>query len=154
MATSVEEDYRNYQKVNVAVPLTIKAMAPFCVDVMESFHTSLKTSIGSSVCSAGCTNEDIKKENFTCGSNVCDKWLAAIEAQATGEYSVDNTTVALWPVDPWSVAQYYMGPGHETNTNQFQTNPSGMLQLVINCKQFHPLINIDKVKEVRSYCLF
>ena len=151
-------DYKNWLKVGMALQLTTKAMTPFCVDVIQSFHTSLKTRIGSSVCGTGCTNEDIKKKKkkFTCGSNVCDKWLAAIKAQlATGEYSLDNTTVALWPVHPWQIAQYYMGPGQDaTNTVPSNTDPSGMLQLVINCKQFHQLINIDKIKAVRSCCFF
>ncbi|KAI0207310.1 hypothetical protein LSAT2_008034 [Lamellibrachia satsuma] len=160
MATSVVKinfsgpDYKNWLKVSMALQLTTKAMTPFCVDVIQSFHTSLKTSIGSSVCSAGCTNEDIKKKKkkFTCGSNVCDKWLAGIEAQqATRQYLVDNTTVALWPVHPWQIAQYYMGPGQNaTNTSPSQTDPGGKLQLAINCKQFHPFINIDKIKAVRT----
>ncbi|KAI0219788.1 NACHT, LRR and PYD domains-containing protein 1b allele 2 [Lamellibrachia satsuma] len=160
MATSVVKvnfsgaDYKNWLKVGVALQLTTKAMTPFCEDVIGSFHTSLKTSIGSSVCSAGCTNVDIKKKKkkFTCRSNVCDKWLAAIEAQqATRQYSVDNTTVALWPVHPWQIAQYYMGPGQgATNTSPSQTDPGGILQLAVNCQKFHPLINTTKVKEVRD----
>ena len=142
-------EYKNWLKVGMALQLTTKAMTQFCVDVIKSFHNSLKTSIGSSVCSAVCSNADIKKKKkaFTCGSNVCDKWLAAIEAQqATGQYSVDNTTVALWPVHPWQIAQYYMGPGQDaTNTSPSQTDSGGKLQLAINCKQFHQLINIDKI---------
>ena len=162
MATSVVKvnfsnaDYKNYLKVGMALQLTTKAMTPFCVDVIQSFHTSLKTSIGSSVCSAGCTNADIKmmkKKKFTCGSNVCDKWLAAIEAQqATRQYSVHNTTVALWPVHPWQIAQYYMGPGQDaTNTSPTQTDPGGILQVTVNCQKFQSLISTTKVKEVTSY---
>ena len=162
MATSVVKvnfssvDYKNWLKVGVALQLTTKAMIPFCEDVIGSFHTSLKTSIGSSVCSAGCTNVDIKmmkKKKFTCGSNVCDKWLAAVEAQqASRQCSLDNTTVALWPVHPWQIAQYYMGPGQGvTNTSPTQTDPGGILQLAINCKKFRPFINTTKVKEVTSY---
>ena len=150
--------YKNWLKVSMALQLTTKAMTPFCVNVIQSFHTSLKTSIGSSVCTAGCTNADIKKKKkkFTCRSNVCDKWLAVIEAErATGQYSVDNTTVALWPVNPWQIAQYYMGPGQDaTNTSPSQTDPGGKLQLAINCKRFHPLINIDKIKVVSYIVTF
>ncbi|KAI0238313.1 hypothetical protein LSAT2_011015 [Lamellibrachia satsuma] len=50
-----------------------------------------------------------------------------------------------------NIAQYYMGPGQNaTNTSPSQTDPGGKLQLAINCKQFHPFINIDKIKAVRT----
>ena len=143
-------DYKNWLKVGIALQLTTKAMTPFCKDEIESFHNSLTTSIGSNVCHAGCITAGIKKKKITCGSNVCDKWLAAIVPElATRQYSWDNTTVAQWPVDPWQIGKIFMGPGQDaTNTNPFQTDPAGILQLTINCRKFHQLINTDKVKKV------
>ena len=93
----------------MSLKLTAKALSPFCRYEMVAFHNDLKTKIGSHVCSAGCTSEDIKKQRqnkkkkaFTCTSGICDMWLADIEAQrATAQFSLDNTTVSLWPVHPW-----------------------------------------------------
>ena len=115
-----------------------------------SFENSLITKHGSNVCSTGCTSKDLKKKNFTCPSKVCDKWLADIKAQsATSQFSLENTTASLWPGNPWQIAQYYMGPGQDSaNIDPSKTDPGGVLQLTINCKLFHPLIDIDKVKKV------
>ena len=139
----------------MSLKLTASALSPFCQYEMVAFHNDLKTKIGSHVCSAGCTSEYIKKrkqkkKTFTCTSGICDIWLADIEAQrATSQFSLDNTTVSLWPVHPWQVAQYYMGPGQDpANVNPRSTDPGGVLQLTINCKRFHPLIDIDKAKKV------
>ena len=136
----------------MSLQLTAKALTPFCEDEMVSFHTSLTTKHGSHVCSAGCTSKDLKKRTFACRSNVCHKWLADIKAEsATSQFSLDNTTVSLWPVHPWQVAQYYMGPGQDpANKAPSKTDPGGVLQLIINCRLFHPLIDIDKVKKVIS----
>jgi len=139
--------------------MTAKALTPFCVDEMESFHTTLTTSIGGNVCHAGCTSDDLKKKKFTCPRNICHTWLAGIKAQsATRQFSLENTTVRLWPVEPWQIAKCYMGPGQDaTNSDPLQTDPGGKLQLIINCKRFHPpqsyltpfiYINVNKVKEV------
>ena len=162
MATSVVSvnfgnlNYKHWLKVGIALQLTTKAMTPFCKDVIESFHNSLKTSIGSTVCSTGCTNADIKKNKISCRSNVCDRWLSAIVPElATSQYSWRNTTVDQWPVAAWQVGKIFMGPGQDAaNTNPPKTDPAGILQLVINCLQFHPLINVDKVKKVRSFIAF
>ena len=148
--------YKNWLKVGIALQLTTKAMTPFCKDVIDSFHNSLlnTTNIGSAVCSTGCTSANIKNNAITCQSNVCDKWLAAILPQlATRQHSWFNTTVAQWPVAPWQIGQIFMGPGQDpTNTDPLKTDPAGILQLAINCKEFHHRINTDKVKKVMSYC--
>ena len=152
-ANFTDPKYKNWLKVGMALQLTTKAITPFCKDVIESFHKSLKTSIGSNVCGTGCTNADIKKMKITCRSNVCDKWLSAIVPElATSQYSWRNTTVSQWPVAPWQVANIFMGPGQDpTNTNPFKTDPAEILQLAINCKQFHHLINTVQVRKVRTY---
>ena len=139
----------------MALQMTAKALTPFCVDEMVSFHTTLTTNIGGNVCHPGCTSDDLKKKNFKCPHNICHKWLADIKAEsATPQFSLNNTTVRLWPVKPWQIAKCYMGPGQDaTNSDPLQTDPIGKLQLIINCKIFHPkppfiYIDVDKVKEV------
>ena len=143
-------DYQNWLKVGLALQLTTKALTPFCKDEMVSLHTSLKTSIGSSVTCPGCTIDDLKKRNFTCPNNVCHQWFAGIKAQsAEQKFCWKNSKVSWWPDHPWQIAQCHMGLGRDDgNTNPLQTDPEGILQLIINCKHFHSLIDIDKVKEV------
>ena len=145
-------DQQNWMKVGMSLQLTAKALMPFCIDEMQSFKKKLDKNHGSNVCSAGCTSNDLKKKSFTCPSNVCNKWLAEIKAQsATSQFSLDNTTVSLWPVHHWQVAQCFMGPGQDPgNKDPHNTGPGGILQLTINCKLFQPLINIGKVEKVMA----
>lgn len=152
-----DPNYKNWLKVGRALQLTAKAMTPFCTDVIKSFHNSLKISIGSNVCSSGCTSRDIKKKSITCGSNVCNRWLSGIVPElATSQFSWHNTTVDQWPVAPWQIGKIFMGAGQdETNTNPLKTDPAGILQLTINCKQFDQhFTNKDKVKKVCSHSCF
>ena len=143
----------------MALQLTDKALTPFCVDEIVSFHNTLKTSIGGSVCHFGCTSDDLKKKGFSCPNNICHKWLAGIEAEkATPQFSLDNTTVSLWPVEPWQIAKCYMASGQDAgNSDPHKTDLGDKLQLIINCKRFHPpqpyltpfiYIGVDKMNEV------
>ena len=134
----------------MALQLTTNALTPFCTNEMVSLHTSLKTSIGSIVTCPGCTIADLKKTTFTCPNNVCHHWFAGIKAQsATQQFCWKNSTVSMWPVHPWQIAQCHMGLGRDAaNTNSRKTDTEGMVQLIMNCMPFHSLIDIDKVKEV------
>ena len=146
--------YQNWLKVGMALQLTDKALAPFCFDKMVSFHNSLKTSIGGNTCSVGCTSDDLKKKRFTCPDNICHNWLAGIIAQSEpSRLYWKNSTVSLWPVHPWQIAQCYMSRGQNpANKDPSMSDLGGILQLIINCKRFHQpeldTIDIDKVKKV------
>jgi hypothetical protein len=79
---------------------------------------------------------------------------------ATNQFCWDNADADYWPVDAWQVAKVYMSGGKATSCNTPQdTVPAGILQLMINCGKFQPLLDVQKVKKVTfhvhdlSFCL-
>ena len=71
---------------------------------------------------------------------------------ATRQFCWENTNIDDWPVDYWQLAKVYMSEGKAKSCNTPQsTDPAGILQVMINCKLFGPLLDVNYVKAVSGY---
>ena len=107
----------------------------------------LKDNLGDKTCGAGCDSKDICIKTKLCP----DKWMAAIVPEIhTPQRTWKNSITNEWPSEPWQLAKIFMGPGQDPlNVDPQKTDALGLLQLMINCRKFHSLLDTDKAKEVR-----
>ena len=152
-----EPQYINWVKLGQALKCVTEGLAPFCKDVIEKFHNTLKEKLGNKTCNAGCVAKDIrlKKKSWSvsCGNNVCNKWLEAIAPQLhTHQCGWENRIVNEWPKECWQIAKVFMGPGQDrSNVDPHKTDALGLLQLMISCTEFHSLLDTQKAKTVRLH---
>ena len=53
-----------------------------------------------------------------------------------------NTDKSKWETDAWEIAKFFMGPGQEAfRAGAVDTDPIGLLQLVLNCQLFTSCIS-------------
>ena len=57
-----DPQYINWVKLGQALTSVTKGLAPFCEDVIEKFHNTLKENLGNTTCNAGCVAKDILKK--------------------------------------------------------------------------------------------
>ncbi|KAI0230309.1 hypothetical protein LSAT2_019317, partial [Lamellibrachia satsuma] len=151
-------EYHNFLKLGKAVKCTAEGLTEFADDVVKHFHTSLLHQHGSAVCTSPGSQKRItfdRRSNswsINCPCAVCGPWTRSIGAeQATRQICWQNTSVDDWPVDAWQLAKPFMSEGKATSCNSpTDTDPAGILQLLINCKKYGPLLDIQKVKAVRD----
>ena len=154
-------EYHNFLKLGKAVKCTAEGLTEFADDVVKHFHISLLHQHGSAVCTSPGSQKRItfdRRSNswsINCPCAVCGPWTRSIGAeQATRQICWQNTSVDDWPVDAWQLAKPFMSEGKATSCNSpTDTDPAGILQLLINCKKYGPLLDIQKVKAV-SHLLF
>ena len=74
------------------------------------------------------------------GSGVCSQWLAGIVANLPWvgfKLTFNNSNINEWPIEPWQVAKLFMAQGQDpTSVSSNDTDASGILQLLTNCKHF------------------
>ena len=154
-------EYHNFLKLGKAVKRTAEGLTEFANDVVKIFHTSLLHQHGSAVCTSPGSQKRItfdRRSNswsINCSCGVCGPWTRSIGAEhAAGKICWENTSVDDWPVDAWQLAKPFMSEGKATSCNSpTDTDPAGILQLLINCKKYGPLLDVQKVKAV-SHLLF
>ena len=149
-----QQDYYNFLKLGKALKRTAEGLTEFVDNVVQDFHTSLLLQHGSAVCTRRGIQKKITKPSnnwsIDCACAVCGPWMRSIAAeQATRQICWENTSVDDWPVDAWQLAKPFMSAGKTTSCNTPQdTDPAGILQVMINCKQFGHRLSIQKVKAV------
>ena len=159
MSLFTQPDYYNFLKLGKAIKVTATGLTDLADQVMKTYHKSLQGRHGSAVCSrpGGKKISKIKgikgiKGCWTinCPCGVCDTWMNSIANEfATNQFCWHNADVDFWPVDAWQVAKVYMSGGKATSSNTPQdTDPAGILQLMINCGKFQPFLDIQKVEKV------
>ena len=138
-------EYINWLKAARAVHRTAEGLRSFCGREMSTFHNSLVTHCGSTQCDMPCTNADIVYSggnwSISCGSSsrVCSQWLARIMANRSWggiTLTFDNSNINEWPIEPWQVAKLFMAQGQNLTVSPNDTDVSGILQLLTNCKHF------------------
>ena len=160
-----DKHYINWLKVGQALDCLAEGVLPFCKDVVETLHKQLLSDlgpIGQQKCSVGCKAGDIvflKKPGHSgekgwtihCRDNICDKWLAKIvPLLATKQLAWGNSTISEWPVQYWQVAKIFMGSGKDaTDADPANTDALGLVQLMINCKEFHSKLDTQNAIEVK-----
>jgi len=148
-----QPDYYNFLKLGKAIKVTATGLTDLAVKVMTTFHSTLQGHHGSAVCPRPGRKRISKNRGcwtINCPCGVCDPWMNSIANEfATSQFCWDNADADLWPVDAWQVAKVYMSGGKATSCNTPQdTDPAGILQLMINCVKFQPLLDVLKVKKV------
>ena len=158
------QQYLNWVKATRAMHITMEAMRTFCQDKMHGLHQLLLFNYGATQCSGPCPSKNIRYNRNTsnyvinCPSNVCSRWLPDIVAERATprtRLTFDNCDISQWPVQPWQIAKAFMNNGQNpTSVSPNDTDASGILQLLMNCKYFTPFLDNMKAQAVRLYvCL-
>ena len=150
--------YLNWLKAARALHITMEAMRAFCRARMNGLHQLLLLKYGATQCSGPCSSANIRHNRNTnnyvinCPNNVCSRWLADIVAERatpTTRLKFDNCDISQWPVQPWQIAKAFMDRQDPSSVSPNDTDASGILQLLINCKYFTPFLDITKAQVVR-----
>ena len=153
MSLFTQPDYYNFLKLGKAIKVTAEGLTDLAVQVMTNFHRTLQGQHGTAVCPRPGRKRISRirgRWTINCPCGVCDPWMTSIANEfATNQFCWDNADADLWPVDAWQVAKVYMSGGKATSCNTpLDTDPAGILQLMINCGKFQPLLDVQKVKKV------
>ena len=154
------QEYCNFLKIGKAVKCTAEGLTDFAGRVVDDFHQSLLRQHGNSVCTRVgilkriAYDRNSNRWRVDCPCAVCEPWMRCIANElATPDICWENARVDDWPVDAWQLAKPFMGAGKAATCNTpHTTDPGGVLDVMINCKIFHHLLDIHKVEAV-SYHL-
>ena len=154
-----DPEYTNWIKATRALHVTMEALRTFCRDQMKDMHRLLLLTLGRTQCRGPCPGGNIVYDrnynNYTinCPDNVCSQWLtdiAAYRATRRTRLNTDNCDISQWPVEPWQVAKAFMNTGQDrANVNPNGTDASGILNLLLNCSFFIPLVDKRHIEAVR-----
>ena len=159
-----DKEYIRWLKATWALNGTISVLRKFCDAEMQILHQTLVglPQCGGTACTGPCTYADTKyvKGHWTisCATNICDKWLTEIDAlrsQNNTRLTMINADIRQWPREPWQVAKVFMGTGQDqSSVTSSDTDASGILQLLANCKHFAGIVDMSKVDAVsQTFCL-
>ncbi|KAI0237227.1 hypothetical protein LSAT2_012302 [Lamellibrachia satsuma] len=148
-----DSDYVNWVKAGQALLCTAEGMYTFCENTIKKYHLTLHRKFPRQPCSGLCRVEAL--------CNVCAKrrgeWKKDVISQLTPRTVPCwiNTDKSKWETDAWEIAKFFMGPGQEAfRAGAVDTDPIGLLQLVLNCQLFTSCISnrqsFDDVKEIRN----
>ncbi|KAI0240751.1 hypothetical protein LSAT2_008470 [Lamellibrachia satsuma] len=148
-----DPDYVNWVKAGQALLCTAEGMYTLCEDPIKRYHLDLHRKFPRQPCSGPCREEAL--------CNVCAKrrgeWKKDVISQLTPRTVPCwmNTDKSKWETDAWEIAKVFMGPGQGAfRAGAADTDPIGLLQLVLNCQLFTTCISnrqsFDDVKEIRN----
>ena len=141
--------YKNWIKVSLALIQSKEALHDFTKNVIDDLHHDIKTRVGSGTCDGTCNTPKCSAKEPSCPS--CVKWVKEIKAQTKGtQIFWRNVDKSKWHDDPWEMAKCWMNPQGDKASAAAVTAPdktdlSGMLNLLINCKEF----NGNHIKEIK-----
>ena len=151
--------YKNWLKVSLALIQSKEALHKFAGDVIDAVHTDIKTRVGTGTCDGSCSTGGKGSGKEPSCLN-CVKWVNEIKAQkSSGHVQLHwkNVDPKIWHNVPWEIAKCFMNAQGDKATAAAVTGPdktdlSGMLNVLINCKEFkHNHIKKIKLAEnVRS----
>ena len=149
--------YINWLKSTQGLMLTVEELRRFCDAEMKKLHSQLENKCGRTQCSGSCSSRDVKevRRKWTipsCSTGVCSTWLAAIEQERTHTktmLTVTNSDIQQWPRESWQIAKVFMGWGQvATSVKSSDTDASGLLGLIRNCRHFGSVIDTTKADAV------
>ena len=155
-----DPQYLNWIKATRAMHNTMEALRTFCQARMNGLHQLLLLKHGATQCSGPCSCGNIRyirnTNNYVinCPNNVCSQWLADIVAERatpTTRLKFGNCDISQWPVQPWQIAKVFMDRQDPSTVSPNDTDASGILQLLKNCKYFTPFLDTRKADAVRLY---
>ena len=152
--------YKNWLKVSLALIQSKEALHKFAGDVIDAVHTDIKTRVGTGTCDGSCNTRGkhggVGGKEPSCPN--CVKWVKEIKAQrSNGQLHWKNADPKIWPNVPWEIAKCFMNAQGDKATAAAVTGPnktdlSGMLNVLINCKEFkrNHIKDIKLAENVRS----
>ena len=159
-----DPEYICWLKANRALHCTIEVLRHVCSAEMKKFHDSLLQTHRNGPCNAACSHSDIKTDDkrkswsIHCPDNVCSAWLADIvkgRTKKSTRLTWQNSELSQWLTEPWQLAKIYMDHGQDRKcVNSADTDAAGIVQLLLNCKQFKQVLDIKKVDAVSVYVSF
>ncbi|KAH3749721.1 hypothetical protein DPMN_184231 [Dreissena polymorpha] len=147
----------NFIKCILAGFVTKDALIPFVTDVMEAVKESLTRQTGNVTCGVcstpnvidcpakGICDRNKRKCSFhakqkfqKCGKGVCQTVRDAISQLHRYENpSWCNTDATQWLTEWWEVAKCFLPPqGYDDKDSADKTDINGILNLIINCREF------------------
>ena len=141
--------YKNWIKVSLALIQSKEALRDFTKNVIDDLHDDIKTKVGSGTCDGTCNTPKCSAKEPSCPS--CVKWVKEVKAQTKGtQIFWRNVDKSKWHDDPWEMAKCWMNPQGDKASAAAVTGPdktdlSGMLNVLINCKEF----NGNHIKEIK-----
>ncbi|KAI0213941.1 hypothetical protein LSAT2_000973 [Lamellibrachia satsuma] len=148
-----DSDYVNWIKAGQALLCTAEGIYTFCENPIKNYHVTLHRKFPRQPCSGPCREEALCKE---CAKRR-GEWKKNVLSQLTPRAIPCwmNTNKSKWETDAWEIAKLFMGPGQEAfRAGAADTDPIGLLQLVLNCQLFTSCISnrqsFDDVKEIRN----
>ena len=153
-----DPEYLNWYKANRALHCTIDVLRQVCLAEVQTFHTSLLNKHGRrGTCSRPCTHGDVAHGqggnwSLQCPSNVCSHWLHDImrgRTKKSTRLNWQNSDFSQWQTEPWQIAKIYMGGGQDSAcVNPAETDAAGIVQLLMNFKEFKNVLDMTKVDAV------
>ena len=148
--------YIRWLKATHALNWTVGVLRTFCDVEVKKLHQLLVNQCGGTPCNGPCSSSHVqfvaRQWTINCPTNVCSNWLSAIAARRTRSntrLAMSNVDIRQWQLQPWQVAKTYMGTGQDqSSTNSSDTDASGIIQLITNCKHFATIIDTTKVDAV------
>ena len=148
----------NWLKVTYGLVHVKDGLSPVTGRIMSDFqkeiNDEIKYNIVGACSSISCTSNSIKNpDQFVCENNLCDNILRRIAAEHINKKLIvwKNCEMREWPKNCWEIAKAYMPRGYSSSTGPNDTDCSGLLHLVCNCKQFRTKIqlNQDTIQKVK-----
>ena len=153
--------YIRWLKATRALNWTVDVLRKFCDKEMKKLHQALVVRCGGTTptdtCSCSCSNAKYVGEQWSinCPTGVCSNWLteiAAMRTQPSTRLTMNNADICQWPLQHWQVAKVYMGSGQDrSSVKSSDTDGSGLIQLVNNCKHFANILDVTKADAVSIY---
>ena len=143
-----DQEYKNWLKVTLALIESKEALHNFTENIINNVHDDIKTKIGSAGCTAACSTK--KGKPPTCSN--CTNWVSEIISYRAGQLVWKNADPKIWHNKPWEIAKCYMNAQGSPstaaqNTGADKTDLSGILNVVINCKEFRKHLKEKKLAE-------
>ena len=158
-----DPEYVNWIKTIGALDQTIDVLRHVCLSEIESFHDTLVQKHTPSPCGKPCTHTDISYSKWwwwgswsiTCPTKVCSRWLPDIVRERTTKstrLNWQNSDVSQWQTQPWQLAKPFMDRVQDRAcVDPADTDATGILQLLLNCKRFKNIVDTKKVDAVSLY---
>ena len=147
--------YINWLKAVRGLVLTIDVLRGICDTEMQAWHRQLVSSSrwGNTQCSGSCSAKDVKNLKVPrCRTGVCPTWLAAIQLERRRPNTrliANNADINQLPKEYWQVAKLFMNPGQDAaSVLSSDTDASGIINLIQNCKRFVNIIDSTKTDAV------
>ncbi|XP_028401738.1 uncharacterized protein LOC114524764 [Dendronephthya gigantea] len=132
--------YKNWLKVSRALIESKEALHDFTEKVIVDVHNDIKSKLGTGECTKTPICNTKKGKPPICAS--CIQWVAEIKTKkCDGQLIWKNANPQIWHNTHWEIAKCFMNDqGNKTNaaanTGPAKTDLSGLLNVLVNCKEF------------------